>query len=440
LSDSRVSADGSSEAIIMGGNSSYHAVNMTCPDWKTWYLSGQTSLTLENVNIGGDIVFYESPTMRFVDTVGIMPWLFFDSGAVVDYQFPGGFPADPTTPVSITIDNSLPGVSGIPWSISMQNCTYVAWGINPYPGSDVTVRNSELAMILFRFVGLGRMELRGIMQNDSFYDDLTVPVADRHLRLLNTAVTWWKVDVIEGYDLTADSIIFSEMMVKDDSRALLTNSICEGQTIHLGALHDAFVDFRDGEVWSYVSVWDNATMVLRNSIVDFRKGQYRYQTRNIAHNNARLYCLNTAFGYQTDPSESEPEAVDGALTMFIKLDGPATAKLGQALEIRGSAWIKTGPLSSVSFDSYELSVSPKNLNDWQTVENSFSPVANGVLGTWRTSGLQPGAYQVRLTLWVNGDTGAYPTDQFPAEMRIDLNDSGNGGGGGGACFISTLFD
>lgn len=74
LSNSRVSADGSSESIVMGGNSSYHAVNMICPDWKTWYLSGQTSLTLENVNIGGDIVFYDSPSMRFVDTVGIMPW------------------------------------------------------------------------------------------------------------------------------------------------------------------------------------------------------------------------------------------------------------------------------------------------------------------------------------------------------------------------------
>jgi hypothetical protein len=440
LSDSFVSADGSSEAIVMGGNSSYHAVNMTCPDWKTWYLSGQTSLTLENVNIGGDIVFYDSPTMRFVDTVGVMPWLFFDSGAVVDYQFPDGFPANPAAPVTLTFDNSLPGVSGIPWSITMENCSYVAWGINPYPGSDVTVRNSELAMILFRFVGPGQAQLQGIMQNDSYYDDLTVPVADRHLRLLDTSVSWWKVDVIEGYDLTADSIIFSEMMVKENSQAHLTNSICEGQTIHLGALHDAFVDFRDGEVWSYVSVWDNATMVLRNSAVDYRKGEYTYQTRNIAHNNARLYCLNTTFGYEIDPSESRPEAVDGALTMFLKMDQPAGAKPGQMIEIRGSAWIEAGPLSPVSFNSYELSVSEKDHSDWQTIENSASSVDDGVLGTWNTSGLSSGSYRVRLTLWVDGDTGAYPTDAFPAEMIINLNDSGGGGGGSTGCFISTLFD
>jgi len=440
LSDSRVSADGSSEAIVMGGNSSYHAVNMICPDWKTWYLSGQTSLTLENVNIGGDIVFYDSPTMHFVDTVGVMPWLFFDSGAVVDYQFPTGFPTHPAEPVTIAFDNFLPGVSGIPWSITMENCTYVAWGINPYPGSNVTVRDSELAMLLFRFVGSGQTQLKGIMQNDSYYDDLTVPIADRHLHLLNTSVTWWKVDVIEGHDLTADSIIFSEMMVKENSRAHLTNSICEGQTINLGAVNDAFVDFQDGEVWSYVSVWDNATMILRNSLVDFRKGQYTYQTRNIAHNNGRLYCLNTTFGYETDPSESEPEAVDAALTLFLKLDGPATAKPGQSVDIRGSAWTKTGPLSPVSFNSYELSVSPQNIAHWQTIEKSASTVSNGVLGTWDTSGMQSGSYRLRLTLWVDGDTGAYPTDEFPAEMVISLNNSSKGGGGGGGCFIASIFD
>jgi hypothetical protein len=41
MRDSRVSADGSSEAIVLADHAAYHAVNMTCPDWKTWYLSGK---------------------------------------------------------------------------------------------------------------------------------------------------------------------------------------------------------------------------------------------------------------------------------------------------------------------------------------------------------------------------------------------------------------
>jgi hypothetical protein len=345
---------------------------------------------------------------------------------VIDYQFPSGFPDNPTRPVSITFDNSLPGVSGIPWSISMENCTFVAWGINPYPGSDVTVRNSSLAMILYRFVGPAEMNLQGIMRNNSHYTDLIVPVSDRHLHLLNTSVQWWKVDVIEGFNLTAADLVFSEMMVKQDSEAHLTNSICEGQTIHLGALHNAFVDFRQGEVWSYVSVWDDATMVLRNSLVDYRKGQYIYQTRNIAHNQARLYCLNTTFGYRTDPLESEPEAFDSALAMVLMLDGPSLVQPGRPVDIRGSAWIQTGPSSPVTFNSYELAVSSMDREEWQLINNSITPIKNGILGTWQTQGLPRGSYRLRLTLRVNGDAGPYPTHDFPAQkaIRVGTNPAG----------------
>jgi hypothetical protein len=229
-------------------------------------------------------------------------------------------------------------------------------------------------------------------------------------------------------------------MVKEDSQAHLTNSICEGQTIHLGALHNAFVDFKAGEVWSYVSVWDDATMVLRDSVVDFRKGQYIYQTRNIAHKNARLYCLNTTFGYESDPSESEPEALDSALALYLQLEGPSSAELGQTVDIRGSAWIKTGPSSPVTFNSYELAVSPEGSTAWEILENSVSSMKHGVLGTWDTSGLSAGSYRVRLTLWVDGDPSAYPTDEFPAEMVVQLTSPGGSGDDGGMCFISTLLN
>jgi hypothetical protein len=115
----------------------------------------------------------------------------------------------------------------------------------------------------------------------------TVPVADRTLRLVRTRVQWWKVDVMDGFQLTADSITFSEMMVFGASSAHLTNSTCEGQTIHLGAVDQATVDFERGEVWTYVSAWEDAVMVLRDSLVDFRKGAYQYQTCNIAHQRSR---------------------------------------------------------------------------------------------------------------------------------------------------------
>ncbi len=310
LQNSSVNCDGCAEAIQLHENASYKAVSTTYADWKTWYLHDQTSLVLENIDYGGDIVFYDNPTMRFVNSAIIMPWIYFSEQAVVDYEFPT--PANPWDPITITLDNSVSGISGIPWNMEIINCTYVFWGINPYPGSDVTIRNTELKMLLFRFTGNNVLTMDSIMRNGSHYNDLTIPVPDRNLRLVNTSVDWWKVDIIESCELHADSLIFSEMVLKESAVGYISNSTCEGQTIHLGAKDNTFLDFTDGEVWSYVSVWDNATVVLRNSLVDYRKCAYQYQTRNIAHNNSRLYCLNTTFGYENDPVESEPEALDAA--------------------------------------------------------------------------------------------------------------------------------
>lgn len=441
LQNSSVSCDGCAEAIYLHENASYKAVSTTYADWKTWYLHDQTSLTLENIDYGGDIVFYDNPTMRFVNSAIIMPWLYFGDETIVDYEFPT--PANPWDPITITIDNSVPGISGIPWNIEIINCTYVLWGINPYPGSNVTIRNTELKMLLFRFAGNNVLTMDGIMRNRSHYDDLTVPVSDRNLRLVNTSVEWWKVDIIESCELHADSLVFSEMMLKESAVGYISNSICEGQTIHLGAKDDTFLDFTNGEIWSYVSVWDNSTVVLRNSLIDYRKCAYLYQTRNIAHDNSRLYCLNSTFGYENNPVESEPEALDAALVMFLNLDEPVEAQSGDSLNFTGSAWIKTGPLSPVTFDHYKLLFAPEGTSDWTEIVESAVAVREDILGTWDTTGFTAGSYQIRLVLWVDGDTTIHPTHQYPEEIVIKLvgedesPQPGDGSSGGG-CFITTM--
>jgi hypothetical protein len=417
ITQSHVSHSGSSGTIIMYDNSSYTVFNSTYADWKTWYLHNDNYLKLENVYIGGDIVFYGGATMEFINTLGIMPWLYFGSGAFLDYSFPID---DPLAPVSASINNSTPGVSGIPWSFKATNCYSIAWGINPYPGSNVTVRDSELRMILFRFVGDSQMDIEGILVNNMSYSDLTFPIEDRTLRLINTSVNWWKVDIHEGFSLNATSIRFSEMVVAHNSTGYLYNSTCEGQTVHLGAQDDAFVHFKSGEVWSYTSVWGNATMILEDSLVDYRKGEYTYQTRNLAHGNSKLYCLNTSFGYESDPSESRPEALDNALVMNLKMNNQGVVNPKDTLELSGSAWIKTGPGSSVTFDRYDIRVAPEGSTDWTVIYSSSVQVKGGSLGEWDTTGISGGTYKVQLQLWVNNGPAVNPTDEYPLEKSVKI--------------------
>lgn len=402
---SEVVCDGSIEFIHLVDNASYSAVDTEFSDWTTWYCHDNTVLSLKNVNYAGDIVFYDSPTLQFVNTHYVMPWLYFGEGAVVDYTFP----KDLT--VTTTIDNTVDGISNISWTLTMENCSHVAWGINPYPKSDVTVRNSYLTMVLFRFTGEGEFDLQGIMRNNSYYKDETIPVKDRSFRLVNTTVKWWKVDVVDTFFLRADSIVFSEMVLKNNAKAYLTNSICEGQTIHLGATHDAFLYFSQGEVWSYVSVWNNAVMILQDSVVDWEKGKFIYQISNIAHGNSRLYCLNSVL-------KEKPLAVDSALVMFTCITGPICCQPGDIITITGSAWIDAGPESGITFARYNLSWSSNN-TDWTVITESVTP-AEGILGVWDTSGLPEGVYRLRLHIWVHNDTSDHPPDKYPVYRTITL--------------------
>ena len=60
--------------------------------------------------------------------------------------------------------------------------------------------------------------------------------------------------------------------------------------------------------------------------------------------------------------------------------------------IEGSAYDLDG-----AFDSYELEYQPAGGGSWTLITSSNTPVNNGVLGLWNTSGLSHGWYYLRLT-------------------------------------------
>ncbi|MBI2932029.1 MAG: hypothetical protein HYY16_10300 [Planctomycetes bacterium] len=419
--DSTVDPGGSIQNVWLRENASYTAVSTQLLNWTTWYIRNQPSLTLENVPRCGDIVFYDSPMLRFVNSAIIMPWLHFPAGSSADLAFPTA-----ATPVSMDISSATPGVSGIGWSLSVVNCSAVLWGVTPYPGSTVTVRDSQLRMARVPYAGSGDFVAAGTFRNESSHVDDLLPIPDRTFRLINTSVRWWKVDVENTARLQADSLRFSEMMVRDSAEARVTHSICEGQTIHLGATNGAFVHFQSGEVWTYVSVWDNAVMILDESLVDPSKGAITYQTRNIAHGNSRLYCINSTLVYP-------PEAADGALVAFGMIDEPAGPVGNTAVPVTGSAWIEVGPNSTQSFSGYELAFATEGSSTWTTIAQSNQPVREDVLGTWDTTTLTAGSYQIKLTLLASGDASPHPVADYPAIRTFQVSPPPAGDDDGGRC-------
>jgi hypothetical protein len=415
LEGTRIDCDAATITIQLYDDASYSATATSSEDWSTWYMYDRSRLSLQWVLNGGDVLFYDAVTIDVRNTIGIMPWLYFPAGSVADLSFSEASHCDASDcpVVSKTIDGT--NVRGIEWSVRIENSALVMWGIDSYPGSQVTVSDSVLAMALVRLGGDRTYVVPGEFINGSSHTDKTFSsLPDRVLRMVNSSVRWWKVDVIDSAQAAIDRIRFAEMMVMGSARALVTNSVCEGQTIHLGAKEDAFVHFQNGEVWTHVSAWDRSTMVLDRSLVDWRKGEYPYQSRNIAHGHARLYAVNSEL-------ISSPEAMNSSIVTFARL-GSFGSQLGPApkgrIPVRGSAWIATGPDSPVTFDRWTLAVRIKGTTAWRTFAQGRRPVSDSSMA-WLYLG-RPGTYEVKLTIFVRGDDPGtpHPTWAFPAIKEL----------------------
>ncbi len=292
------------------------------------------------------------------------------------------------------------------------------------PGSNVTIRDSKLASALFPFMGSGTYVIQGDFKNDTFYaDHIFSSAPDRHLHLINTDVAWWKVDPGDDVVFYADDIIIAEMIFGNNAKSYITNSICEGQTVHIGATDNAYVHWKDGEIWTHVSAWYSATMVLENTIVDWTKQKtpIGIPQPNLAHNGARLYCLNTEFVDGPD-ADSEPdylpEARDSAVVMYEKIDYPAsgTVVTRGLVNVLGSAWVKVGPNNRflISFSSYELAYQRDGEINWTVFRISTTQIDNvGTLGVWDTRTLPAGTYKLRLKINTTGFPPKDPTGNFP---------------------------
>jgi hypothetical protein len=447
MHNSRVTnKDGNQEtygSVRMFGTSTYIAKNMMFEQFRTFYIHGNennatletNTIVLENCNKVGDLLWYEAPHIKIKNSAYIILWMHFDQGAIVNTSF------KQVNNVTRVIKNEGPGgeFQNIPWVVDLENCHGVNWGLDPYPGSFVriydTISPVEL-IIRLRFFGPGEQVVSSRVKNNTYYpyaDPIIITNNNRYFRLDNTQVRWLKVDALDGVILKADDIRFSESVTFDTSESYLTNSTCEGQTVHLGVTDKAFVDFKNGEVWTYVSSWENSTLILRDSLVDWTIGEaehgYTWQTQNIAHHNSRLYCLNTEFGYKYGPSESIPYAIDRALVMYADLNLQSIVapekqqgSRSETVKIYGSAWIDVGPESPVTFNRYDL-YSQELYWPYATklIARSTKEKRDELLGTWYTDGFSSSIYKIILVIYVNNDKGAtHPTQNYPATRIVEL--------------------
>ncbi len=397
-SDATVDANGVMHYAQLHDDCIYTAVRTDFPDWTFRKVFDRASLILEDVDHVGDIMVDDSCFVHFTRCDTLMPWLETCDGSVINMEFP-----DPDYVDHFEFSENTPGVDGIGFTFIVDQCNRCWWSLESQSGSTVTINNSEIRGSCVRMPGSNTVNIQNI-ENYSFYSHLEVPLEDRLLEYNNTYVYWWNWYPMENTIFNIDSSVFGELIGRGNSETCATNCVHDGATICLSVTDSAFVSFADGSCLAFISSFKRGTMLLLNSSVT---PTWPYQSTNIAHDHSSILAVNSYFEY-------EPEAVDTALVIVVAIDGPPSGQADDSIDITGSAWMDTGEYNPTEFDRYRVSWAEDGGSDWTLIAESTTQAQNEVIGSWNTSGMTEGEYDLRLTLYSTAD------DSLTASADITL--------------------
>lgn len=124
--------------------------------------------------------------------------------------------------------------------------------------------------------------------------------------------------------------------------------------------------------------------------------------------NPNLICVGQKLsipGPQVEPKDPPKPPLPGCEHMLAPRQGDT---LSGIVTVKGTA-------DHPNFWYYKLEFRQNGLDDWHYITGQYSTVQKGVLGTWNTTGLPNGSYQLRLV--VVDRTGNYPP---PCEIPVHL--------------------
>jgi hypothetical protein len=317
--------------------------------------------------------------LEFLNAKTVLLWHQFPETAVVDFDFP-----DADTVENYEFSELVPGVSGIGYSVLLDNCTDVMWGMMPVTGSDITITGSEIRAIGLWFMGTDTVEVNGLV-NNSHYGDFQAPLDDRQLRLINCDVTTWSIYPMDQSVVNLSGCIVGEIGAGKRSSLMGSQFFCDGSGGYVWTSDTSFLLAGFSYTSGYVRSQANSIMY------------YAYSSLSGGYLSALQNSIIMAIQC-TLPEE--PRAYDNGVAWYALIEGPSEAYAGDLVNITGSVWIdKTATSELMDFGSYRLYYQEAESMGWTEIPvDSLNEKRRETLGSWDTEGLSAGQYMLRLML------------------------------------------
>ncbi len=349
---------------------------------------GQAAGQIEGTQLPGEFLCFGNNNLKFRNNDLLMFWTVLFDFSAIDITLPGD-----SLITGWTLTDSLPNVSGIPYSVSIDSCTNVNWGLISRSGSDATFRDTKFRVAGLMFTKTDSITVENITNGSHHVDDI-VAVPDRNLHLINTDVATWNFYPFADAKITIQNCIFGELIASDSSETFINNSLCDGSGGYLGVESQAELLVFNSLVNSQVIASGNGVFV--SGISAFNS------THIVAADFSVMVFFNTL-------RMNEPQVFDGG-NVFDGFFPPVDGYTESNLPLIGTAQLLTGPQSPLQFTGYMVEYTDESQQPpWLPTDGFHAEmVVDDTLALWNTAGLLPGAYVLRFSMLDNfGDTLAF---------------------------------
>jgi hypothetical protein len=388
---------GLSHNVFVGSNSILQLTNVQNNGFTTNGASGNARFIINGTNQAGEYIITDSAQLSFKHANTILLWHQFPDTAVINFTFPKG-----DSLAAYTFNKTLAGIKGVEYSVKVDTCTNVMWGMMPSTGSNVTISNSKIRSVGLWFTGSDTIAISGLV-NNTHYTTFTASLSDRNLQLNNCDVQTWSIYPMDKTHVDLSGCIVGEIGTEQHSSFSGQNFTCDGSGGYMWCTDTSFVAAVNCSAVNAVRSQGTGILLFGYSSLI---GGYPS-----AINSSVIMVIQSNV-------QQEPIPLDKSCAWYALIEQPFNAYVDSNTAITGSAWIvKTASSTWMDFHSYRLFYQENGATSWIEISaDSLHAKHNDTLGMWNTQGLTAGQYNIELLLrdsWGNNAAAVKSVNVMP---------------------------
>lgn len=363
----------------MAGTSTFNLQNVQfTSSASTIGLNAHAHFIVDTANLLGEIVATDTCLLNLKNVDTVIVWHHIQRGAGLTWTFPNGYNLQ-----HYAIGPDSAGVAGLPYTIELDNIKQVHWALMPENLTNVNITNSTIRSVAVIYRGAETGMAQGLVDNSSYVTSPTF-FSDRTFQLNNCSVQTWGVYPTDTTYVNIASCILGEIGTSGHGHTSCSNMFGDGSGGYFWASGFGFQSASGCGFDCPVRAEQGGTAVVGFCSISAATG----------------YAIDSGLLFMIQTPVISPPVAYGGSDIWVGMLPPQTVDSGYIQPLTGSAYILRGPTSHLmTFASYYVAYQLQGTNTWTITDSVHtSPVTQGTLANWNTTGIATGHYNMQMII------------------------------------------